>query len=57
MRVTWHPESRVFVFSHWRSDVCIAATRVPVDAAPDLVQVLVDGLAETASPGMGLTAG
>jgi hypothetical protein len=47
MRVTWHPESRLFVVSHWRDDVCVAATRVPVEAAPDLVNLLVRGLAET----------
>ena len=48
MRVTWHADDRVFVFSHWRGDVCVAATRVPVDAAPDLVNLLVKGLAESA---------
>jgi hypothetical protein len=53
MRVTWHAEDRVFVVSHWRGDVCVAATRVPVDAAPDLVNLLVKGLAESAD---GLTA-
>jgi hypothetical protein len=48
MRVTWHAEERVFVFSHWRSDVCVAATRVPVDASPELVNLLVKGLAQVA---------
>jgi hypothetical protein len=49
MRVTWHAESRVFVVSHWSRDVCVAATRIPVEAAPDLIQVLVRGLAESSS--------
>jgi hypothetical protein len=49
MRVTWHADSEVFVVSHWRSDVCIAATRVPVEAAPELVHLLVQGLAESSA--------
>ena len=49
MRVTWHPESNVFVVSHWRRDVCVAATRIAPDAAPDLVNLLVKGLAESTS--------
>jgi hypothetical protein len=48
MRVTWHDESRVFVVSHRQGEVCIAATRIPVDAAPDLINVFVRGLAESA---------
>jgi hypothetical protein len=51
MQVTWHAESGVFVVSHWHEEVCTAATRVPVDAAPDLVNLLVRGLAESASGG------
>jgi hypothetical protein len=49
MRVTWHAESNVFVVSHWRGEVCVAATRIPPEAAPDLVNLLVKGLAESAS--------
>lgn len=47
-RVTWHSDEAVFVISHWRGDVCVAATRVPVDAAPQLIGLLVKGLAESA---------
>ena len=47
MRVTWHDDVRVFVVSHWRGDVCVAATRIGADAAPDLVNLLVRGLAES----------
>jgi hypothetical protein len=50
MRVTWHAEDRIFVVSHWRGEVCVAATRVSVDAAPELVNLLVKGLAESAAP-------
>jgi hypothetical protein len=38
----------VFVISHWHGDVCVAATRVPVEAAPQLIGLLVKGLAESA---------
>lgn len=51
MRVTWHADERIFVVSHWRGDLCVAATRIPVVAAPELVNLLVKGLAEsTATP-------
>ena len=50
LRVTWHAESRVYVVSHWKGSVCVAATRVPVEASPDLVRLFVDGLAESATP-------
>ena len=49
MRITWHDESNVFVVSHWRGEVCVAATRVPVDAAPDLINLFVRGLAESSA--------
>ena len=49
MRVTWHAEERIFVVSHWRGEVCVAATRIPIDAAPELVNVLVKGLAESSA--------
>lgn len=47
MRVTGHADERVFVVSHWRAEVCVAATRIPVESAPDLVNLLVKGLAES----------
>src|SRR5438034_46313 len=37
LRVTWHPESRMVVVSHWRDDICLAATRVPVEASADVI--------------------
>ncbi|MGE0795395.1 MAG: hypothetical protein AB7H43_11115 [Acidimicrobiia bacterium] len=48
VRVTWHARDRQFVVSQWRDDVCVAATRVPVGAAPDLIAVLARGLGEAA---------
>lgn len=50
MRVTWHGEAGVFVVSHWRGEVCVAATRVAVDAAPDLISLFARGLADAAGP-------
>ena len=45
MRVTLHEDARVFVVSHWQGDICVAATRIPVTAAPDLIELLVEALA------------
>ena len=47
LRVTWHTDARQFVVSHWQDDVCTAATRIPVSAAPGLVNLLVEGLGQT----------
>jgi hypothetical protein len=46
LRVTWHPDGRTFVVSHWNDTVCTAATRVAVEDAPPLVALLADGLGE-----------
>jgi hypothetical protein len=48
LRVTWHPDGRKFVVSHWRDDVCLAATRVEPAAVPDLISLLARGLGEMA---------
>jgi hypothetical protein len=47
VRMTWHPESRVIVVSHWRDDVCLAATRVPVEAASDVVGLFVKAMSDS----------
>lgn len=49
LRVTWHGEHQQFVISNWDGVVCVGATRVPVEQAPELVGLLVTGLAEAAS--------
>jgi len=46
LRVTWHGEQQQFVVSNWDDTLCVGATRVPVDAVPDLVGLLVEGLAD-----------
>jgi hypothetical protein len=49
LRMTWHPELSGFIVSNWDGDVCVGATRVPVDAAPQLVQLLTNGMADALS--------
>jgi hypothetical protein len=49
LRTTWHADAGVFVISHWEDDVCVAATRIAVENASDLIAVLVAGLAQSAS--------
>jgi len=50
LRVTWHAEQQQFVVSNWDdTTLCVGATRVPVDAVPDLVGLLVEGLADASA--------
>lgn len=49
LRVTWHGERQQFVVSNWDGTVCVGATRVPVAEAPELVGLLVTGIADAAS--------
>lgn len=49
LRVTWHGESQQFVVSNWDDTVCVGATRVDVADAPELVGVLVEGIADAAT--------
>ena len=44
LRITWHTPEELFVVSHWRDNVCTAATRIDVRDAGALAGVLVDGL-------------
>jgi hypothetical protein len=50
LRVTWHPDRRTFVVSTWDGSVCVGATRVAVEAAPELIDVFARGLTDAASP-------
>jgi hypothetical protein len=56
LRATWHPERRIVVVSHWNDDVCVAATRVPLEGVSELVGVLVSGLQEAATRQVGSSA-
>jgi hypothetical protein len=46
LRATWHHEAECVVLSVWRGNVCTATVRLHPDDVPDLVDVLVRGLAE-----------
>ena len=46
LRVTWHAEEQMFVLSTWANEVCSGAIRIPVDKAPDLINLLSDGLGD-----------
>jgi hypothetical protein len=52
LRVSWHPELKLAVLSLWRDGHCTATFRMPVDDVPQLVSVLVEGLAECIPPSM-----
>jgi len=49
LRATWHAETRQFVFSTWRDDVCTGATRIAVEDVAELAGLVVDGLADSAA--------
>jgi len=58
LRVTWHSEQQQFVVSNWDDNLCVGATRVPVESVPELVRLLVEGLADaTAAPPAERSAG
>ena len=48
VRVTWHPDRRLLVLSHWRDDVCVAASRLPIEDAAPLIAMLADALGDAA---------
>ncbi|MFP5316760.1 MAG: hypothetical protein ACLGI2_00510 [Acidimicrobiia bacterium] len=49
LKVTWHPERRMFVLSVWHRDTCTATFRLPLGEVPRLVRALVEGLGGAAS--------
>lgn len=51
LRVTWHEQKQVIVFSHWQGDHCIAATPVRVSDIAELAELTVAALASTMPPG------
>ena len=50
LRVTWHPDRRVVVLSHWRDDVCLASTPIELSQISRLVGLLVSALEDAATP-------
>ena len=49
LRTTWHADAQTFVVSTWQDEVCTGAVRVPREGAAQLIALLADGLAESAS--------
>lgn len=50
LRVTWHEQRRVVVFSHWSGDHCVAATPVRVGDLAELAELTVAALASAMPP-------
>lgn len=48
LRITWHRDRQQFVVSNWDGTVCVGATRVRVEDAPALIDVVARGLADAA---------
>jgi hypothetical protein len=51
LRVTWHEQKHLVVFSHWQGDHCVAATPVRVTDLAELAELTVAALASTMPPG------
>ncbi len=49
LKVSWHPEHKLFVLSVWDHDTCTATFRLPVGEAPRLIKALADALGQAAS--------
>lgn len=50
LRATWHAEGRMFVLSTWTDELCTGAVRIPVQKAPELINLLSDGLGDALDP-------
>jgi hypothetical protein len=46
LRVTWHPEERKIVLSHWRDGLCVASTPIELSEVSALIGVLADSLGD-----------
>lgn len=46
MRLSWHHEDELVVFSLWRDHRCVASFRLVKDDVPPLIESLVQGLAQ-----------
>jgi hypothetical protein len=47
LRVTWHEQRQVMVFSHWQGAQCIAATPVRIDELAELAELIVSAYTRT----------
>jgi hypothetical protein len=48
LRLSWHPELREVIVSHWRDNVCIATTPVGIKEIARLIGLLVQALEDAA---------
>jgi hypothetical protein len=48
LRVSWHPERRELIVSHWRDNVCVATTPVGVKEIAGLIGLLASALQDAA---------
>jgi hypothetical protein len=46
LRVTWHEEDRIVVFSQWVGDTCVSAIPVKISDASELAELLVSAVGE-----------
>ena len=53
LRVSWHSEADVVVFSLWRDNVCVATFRLAIEDVPQLIGTLTEGLARGHDPARG----
>ena len=44
LRVTWHEDAGLVVLSMWRGNVCTGTFRLPIEAVPELLELLHRGL-------------
>jgi hypothetical protein len=51
LRVTWHEQRQVMVFSHWQGAECIAATPVRIDELGELAELIVCAYTRTIEAG------
>ena len=49
LRVTWHRERRVVVFSQWRDGICVATTPIELAELPELIGLFVRALQDATS--------
>lgn len=52
LRVTWHPDSETFVFSHWHGGVCAASSPIRLSEAYLLAGLLEGALRRPAATGV-----
>jgi hypothetical protein len=48
LRLSWHPELREIIVSHWRDNVCVATTPVGVKEIAGVIGLLVQALQDSA---------